>query len=470
MLRIKLSIFAASLVALVACSSSKGASGTGGAGGATGTGGSTASGSGGATISGAGGTTISATGGTTTSGTGGRTAATTIDLCAGLIADQLPHAMTAVAKPALGQTFTDPQFGTVMRRITAVAGSGASAAIVPMYTTISAWNADESRLILYEISVGHALYDGKTYQRIKLLPINPADVEQVYWDASDPDLLYYTDGQKFIRYHVGAGTKEALHDFSSVCGSNTPSNGNDPMFTSWDSHRLGLTCGSKMFIYDWSTDTVLGPVTTTGTPPAQVAPSGTLAYLPAGTGQVLDQNLTLVRALTLQDPTNHASLGRLANGHDTWNGTVYDDGNDDAKSNVGVLATWDLTDGTGGAVIGPKTGYPYPPDAHVSAMAYRQPGWIFVSTYFVTGFDGTGTAPTSLGLLDLENLVADTNTGKVCRVGRHRSWGKANQAIGYWAEAHTVPSPSGTRAVFASDWGNGPSVDAYVLELPSYTP
>jgi hypothetical protein len=446
MLRIS-SVFAAGVVALVACSDAKSGSGAGGTGGSI------------------------ATGGSIGPGTGGTTA-TTIDLCAGMITDLLPHAMTAVAKPALGQTFTDPQFGTVMRRITAVAGSGANAAIVPMYTTISAWNADESQLVLYEISVGHALYDGKTYQRMKLLPINPADVEQVYWDTADPDLLYYTDGQKFIRCHVGAGTKEALHDFSSVCGSNTPSNGDDPMFTSWDSHRLGLTCGSKMFIYDWSTDTVLGPVATSGTPPAQIAPSGTLAYLPAGSGQILDQNLKLVRSLTLQDPTNHASLGQLANGHDTWSGTVYDDGNDDAKSNVGVLATWDLTNGTGGAVIGPKTGYPYPPDAHVSAMAYRQPGWIFVSTYFVSGFDGTGTAPTpaSLGLLDLENLIADTNTGKVCRVGRHRSWGKANLTIGYWAEAHTVPSPSGTRAVFASDWGNGASVDAYVLELPTYAP
>jgi hypothetical protein len=33
-----------------------------------------------------------------------------------------------------------------------------------------------------------------------------------------------------------------------------------------------------------------------------------------------------------------------------------------------------------------------------------------------------------------------------------------------------VPSPSGTRAVFASDWGNGGTVDTYVAELPSYRP
>jgi len=405
-------------------------------------------------------------------GTGGRPASNGIDLCAGLIVDRDAHPMTALAKPALGATATDAQFGTKLRRITAVTGSGADAFIVPMYTTISAWNADESRLILYAGGgVGHQLYDGKTYQLIRRLDINPADLEQVYWDTSDPDVFYYTDDQAFIRYHVASDRKETLHDFTSLCGSSAPSNGSDPMFTSWDSRRLGLTCGQKMFIYDWSTDTVLGPAPTpaNGTPPAQVAPSGILSFLEAGTGQILDPTFAVVRSLGLQAPDNHASLGRLANGHDTWNGTVYDDGNDDASSNVGVLATWDLTDGTGGAIIGPKTGYPYPPDAHVSAMAYRQPGWIFVSTYFVNGFDGTGMAPTP-GLLDLENLIADTNTGKVCRVGRHRSWGKANATLGYWAEAHTVPSPSGTRAVFASDWGGGSTVDSYVLELPSYTP
>jgi hypothetical protein len=449
----------APIAVLAACHGSAGSGRD--AGGAGGSGGNVAAG-------GAAGAQAAGGAGGGAAGAGG--VSTAIDLCAGMVADLAPHTMTALAKPALGATATDAELGTTFRRITAVAGTGATAAIVPMYTTISAWNADESRLILYAVGGGgHQLYDGKTYQPIGPLDINPADVEQVYWDTSDPDLLYYTDGQAFIRYHVASRSKETLHDFGSLCGGAAPTNGDDPMFTSWDSRRLGLTCGQKMFIYDWSTDTVLGPVATSGTPPAQVAPGGTLAFLEAGTGQILDDHLALLRSLTLQAPDNHASLGRLANGHDTWNGTVYDDGNDDARSNVGVLVTWDLTDGTGGAVIGPKTGYPYPPDGHVSAMAYRQPGWIFVSTFFVNGFDGTGAAPTP-GLLDLENLIADTNTGKVCRVGRHRSWGKANLTLGYWAEAHTVPSPSGTRAVFASDWGGGASVDSYVLELPSYRP
>ena len=60
----------------------------------------------------------------------------------------------------------------------------------------------------------------------------------------------------------------------------------------------------------------------------------------------------------------------------------------------------------------------------------------------------------------------------MCRAGRHRSWGKGNTHVGdsYWAEAHTVPSPSGTRAIFASDWGNGTTIDSYVVELPTYHP
>jgi hypothetical protein len=442
--------------------------GTRATGGATPTGGTTRTG--GTTPTGGGGSggVARGSGGSAVDGGGGGGGATvgTIDLCAGMVTDKDPHPMTALAKPALGGTVIDAEFGTTIRRITAVAGSGANAAIVPMYTTISAWNADESLLILYSVGGGgHQLYDGKTYQHLRSLDINPADLEQVYWDTSDPDILYYVDNQEFIRYHVSAGTQDKLHSFSTLCGSSSVSNGDDPMFTSWDSHRLGLVCGNQMFIYDSATDSVLGPKAVSGTPPAQVAPSGTLAYLEAGSGQVLDANLNLVRSLGLQVPDNHASLGQLANGHDTWNGAVYDDGNDDASSNVGILVTWDMTDGTGGAVIGPKTGWPYPPDGHISAMAYKQPGWIFVSTIpdDTAGLQGKT-------LLGLENLIADTNTGKVCRVGRHRSWGKNNSVLGYWAEAHTVPSPSGTRAVFGSDWGNGTSVDSYVLELPSYSP
>jgi hypothetical protein len=382
---------------------------------------------------------------------------TPIDLCAGLVSDKLPRAMTALAKPPLGQTVVDPQFGTTIRRITAA--SGTNAAIVPMYTTMPAWNADESRLILFDVASGsHQLYDGKSYAFIRALDIKPADVEQVYWSTSDPDVLFYVDGKSFIRYHVAAATKETRTTFSFCTGG--ASNGSDPMFTSFDSRLIGLKCDDQVFLYDIEANAVIARQTLTENP-AQVAPSGKLAYL-SDSGRVTDASLSVERTLDLKEPYGHASLGRLPSGDDTWNGQVFDPG-PNGDDDIGSVVTFNLASGASKVVIGPKTGFPYPPNGHVSAMALRQPGWVVNSN-----FGNTAGA----GLLDLETLLADTSTGAFCRVGRHRSWGKANTQLAtpYWAEAHATPSPSGTRIVFASDWGNGATVDSYVIELPSYQP
>lgn len=381
-----------------------------------------------------------------------------MNLCSGLVTDKTARPMTALAKPALGATVMDPQFGTQIRRITEVPQSGSNPAIKPMYTTISAWNADESRLILYRVNGGHELYDGRTYQFIKRLDISPADLEQVYWHTSDPDILYYVSGKSFIRYHVSTGAKDTLTTFS-FCGSSA-SNGSDPMFTSFDSRRVGLRCGDQAFIYDIAANSVIARKTVNGNP-AQVAPSGTLALF-TDTGVVADSSLNTLRTLDLREPWGHASMGRLPTGEDTWNGVVFDDG-PRGNSDIGSLVTWDLTRGTSKVVIGPKTGWPYPKDTHISALAYKQPGWVTIASLGSTS---------GSGLLDLEVLVANTADNTVCRVGRHRSWGKANTHLAepYWAEAHAVPSPSGTRILFGSDWGNSPTVDTYVIELPSYTP
>jgi hypothetical protein len=381
------------------------------------------------------------------------------DLCAGLVQDKQPHPMTALPKPEVGKTVTDAEFGTTIRRVSQVAATGGSPAIRPLYSTVSAWNADETRLLLFNVEGGeHRLYDGKTYAYIGVIDIQPADIEQVYWHTSDPDVLFYVNGKDLIRYHVGAATKETVTTFSFCSAS--ASGGSDPMFTSFDSHRIGLKCGDQVFIYDIPSNMVMARKTITENP-AQVSPSGKLAYL-SDSGRVTDMSLNTLRTLDLKEPFGHASMGILPTGEDTWNGQVFDPG-PNGDDDIGSLVTFDLTKGSSKVVIGPKTGYPYPTDGHVSALALHHPGWAVASTFGDTG---------GKGLLDLEILFADTVSGTVCRVGRHRSWGKSNTNLAepYWAEAHTTPSPSGTRAVFASDWGNGTTVDTYVLELPSYTP
>lgn len=375
------------------------------------------------------------------------------DLCDGLVTDKVPHPMTALDKPVVGGTVSDPQFGTTIRRITNVGGTGI---IKPAYSTVPAWNADESYLILYHTNTsnsGHHLYNGKTYQYIKKLEINPPDLEQFYWHTTDPDVLFYVDSstKTLTRYRVGTGTKEAIKVFSCASGV---SGGTDPMFMSWDSDVIGLRCSSGyVFTYRISTDTIGTTLNTTSTNAPIASASGTTVFFAnGGNAEVRDLDLKYLRGLPI-DPNEHASLGRLANGRDTHNAVSF-------GGTEGSLVTTDMTDGTVRTIVGPATGYPYPPGGtHVSALAFKKPGWVALS--IVGNTNGTDT-------LNQELVLADSNAGgKVCRVGHHRSWGKAGPR-GYWAEPHVVISPSGTRLLFGSDWGGGLSVDTYVVELPSY--
>jgi hypothetical protein len=363
--------------------------------------------------------------------------------------------MTALAKPAVGQTVVDPQFGTTIRRISASGGTGA--VIKPAYGTIAAWNADETYLVLYHTGggvakgQGHHLYNGKTYSYIKQLTIDPPDLEQFYWDTSDPDLLYVIEAKKLMRVHISTGVKDALHTFT--CDAN---GGADPMFTSWASDKkiLGLRCGNQIFSYNLATGAENTKVTMAGYEAPVAAASGSLLfYSNAGKAEVRDQNMNFLRTLPVNSE-EHASLGRLASGIDTHNAVSFD------GSYVGTLVTSDMSTGSARVVIGPDTGYPYPPTGtHVSALSYKNPGWVSVSVVGNTK---------GAGLLDQEMILANTNPGgKTCRVAHHRSFGKEGTSD-YWAEPHSVLSPSGTRILFGSDWGNGGSVDAYVLELPAF--
>jgi uncharacterized repeat protein (TIGR01451 family) len=383
------------------------------------------------------------------------------NLCQGLITDKLPHPMTALAKPALGQAVTDPQFGTRIRRITAVPNGAGDDAIKPMYSTVSVWNADESRMLLYRVGSGHQLYDGTTYAFIRNVPISPNDEVNVFWHTTNPDILYYNEGNALRRYNVSTNSSTVVRTFTTPCGSNEVTTGDDPMFMSWDSNRIGLTCGNIIFTYEISSNTILGQLTSSELPP-QFAPSGTLAYRArnSGAADVVGPNIAFIRSLDVVNSFDHASLGRKANGNDTYNAIAFDEG--PSGSGVGSLVSHNMTSGAATVIVGPDTGYPYPPgDTHVSALVINDPGWVVVSI---------SSNPQGQGILHNELLLANVDTGVVCRVAHVRTFGKANTHLGtpYWAEAHAVPSPRGTRIAFGSDWENGTSVDTYVVELPSF--
>lgn len=347
------------------------------------------------------------------------------------------------------------------------ASEGDNAVIKPMYGTIQAWNADESRLILWHRGQGHELYDGSSYAFIRSLPlVSPTDIEHILWDPLDPDVLYYPSNYNAVpnlmRYRVSTNSNDVLRrfEFCPVDWAKLLSLGSDPAYISWGpaSKVIGLQCGDQKFLYDVASSAVLGR-TTLQTPNAPLpGPSGQLFYLD---GRIYDRSLRSVRTLALANPTEHASIGRSpTTGHDVYSSVVFDPPPTGSNSaDVGTLVTHDMETGERKVIIGPATGFPYPPSGtHLSAVAHRQPGWVAVSAV---------GQPGGSQVLDNEILVANIDSGQFCRVAHHRSWAGEGH-WGYWAEPHVVISPTATRLLFGSDWGNGASVDSYVVELPTY--
>jgi hypothetical protein len=392
------------------------------------------------------------------------------DLCAGLPQDKGPHPMAPAPKPLKGQVFIDPQFKTRIIRITDAQRDFDARVAKPAYSTIPAWNADESLMILYvtEPTRGHMLYDGKTYRFIRRLDIKPADVEQFYWDPHDPDILWYIynweesghSARRLIRYHVHSDRAEVVHEFGGCAlpYGDQINGGSDPQYNSWDNQLWGLRCRRKypendIFSFRLSTQHE-SPRRTVQEVTAVACPSGHCLWAPTKDGsELIDPETMLPTKRLMLRGLEHGDLGLDAAGDDFFAAVQFD------GPYTGTLSVENFRTGRVRLIIGPAAGYPYPPSGtHISAVAFRRPGWVAVS---VTG------DPAGQRTLNSELLLANVDTGKVCRVGHHRSAG-SDGPNSYWAEPHVVISPSGTRLLFGSDWNSGKTVDTYVLELPSY--
>jgi hypothetical protein len=421
-----------------------------------------------------------------------------VNLCSGVtVTDQSSHPRTPLAKPALGVPYTDPEFGVTIVRISEVATGVQDPTIKPLYSPVAAWNADESYLLTLNLHRYYELRNGTTYAFIKTLPGLVSGVpETVYWDPVDPAILYFPAASRTLKQmNVDTLQITTIKDFNSMCGTNymyaEPHAGLPP------SKRIGLMCGNLRWVYDISTDTIFGPVTRTVLSKPFVSNDGSYVFLceawtkPEYPGcRVYDMNWVQQRIIDSQE-MGHFDVGEKANGEQTWYTVAYDGG--PYGTTRGSLVTYNLdTDvagismGTG--VITEAGGWRYPPSGtHISARAVNAPGWVWMSVIggcnsstYCPANEGIGTdyeglsapqLPTGGDLLDNEIMVVDTNTGNYCRVAHHWATGKLNTNFvqPYWAEPHVTASPSGTRAIFASDWGNGTTVDSYVIELPTYT-
>ena len=401
------------------------------------------------------------------------------DPCAGLATDKETHAVVPLPKPALGQVVVDPAFGTRIRRITDAKQQFGASVAKPVYSTIPAWNADESLLIVYVTGGGgggrYALLDGRTYKFVRFLDLRPPDLEQYFWSASDPDAIFYVRNEKLdsgyfralVKYRVSTGKLCVVRKFADCDGDTWQvTAGSDPMYSSWDNDLWGFACKNyssgavkSVWTYRISTGRESAHVLREEAP--QPTASGRAALGARRSGEqgladVLNPDSLLVSRTLMLSFAEHADQLVLANGTDVYAAVSYD-GPIEA-----TLATEETLSGKVDVVVGRAAGFKiYPPTStHISGLAFRRPGWVAVS---VVGDRGGAK------LLAQELLIADLNTkGRVCRVAHHYSHATQKGTLAYWAEPHVVISPTATRLLFGSDWGGGDTVDSYVVELPAY--
>ena len=386
------------------------------------------------------------------------------DLTLGLQVNDLTlHPMQPLAKPAYLGTVTDPSFGTTIRRIT---DAGAGNAIVPMYSTIQAWNADETLMIVYKTGVGdHILLDGMNYNVIRTLTdVAPKDLEQIFWDFNDPNYFYYQDAttNALIKYQVHTQTKTTLVDLDAISGcAGEIAMGNDVQMSSWDSNIFCFRCDdTDAYYYNVSTNTLTTfNINTLNATAPMSGPSGTHFYHRT---DAYDDTGNLTYNLN-EASTEHSCIGKLANGNDAHFAVAFANGPQGGCG--GNIVAHDLTTGSCFSVISQGQGYNYSQSGtHISALAHKNTnsGWLCASMI--------GYAKDGQSLLDQELVIARANQSniEVCRIGHHRS---DEDEFNYWGEPHAVISPSGTRVLFGSDWSgaeDGQSLDCYVVELPIF--
>ena len=398
--------------------------------------------------------------------------------------------ISSIEKPEYLQPYTDPALGASVVRITE---SSFGQVRKPVYSTIQAWNADESLLFLYKTGQGgakHILLDGQNYEPVADLDIFPSDIEEIFWSHSDPDTLFYVsraaaDFGEFKRYSVSEGQSTKIADFDGICDSE-PMAGEGVDMQSHDDDLFGFRCRQQngqyiMVSYRISTDeTLTAPIggnsgwyNSTAPNPA---PSGERFWYQ---GVTLGADLnTVEQELDLASSREHSSIGLTHNGQDAFYQTVFDSSplgcSGDANNGVAHLVQHNLETGACRTFFNQSDGYPYTTSStHVSAQAYQRPGWVAMSSIGRSSqyqyFSNNQPAPPLFSEIYLANT--DPNDPATCRLAHHRSYGKAATKGGYepyFGEPHATISPSGTRILFGSDWYDSGSVDSYVIELPGF--
>lgn len=153
--------------------------------------------------------------------------------------------------PAVGQTYTDPVFGSVVKRLTDVTGRANGDDIYAHHWSNAdgtyAFNRSTGNVDILMVATGQKVYTNQTWG---------LDGGDIFWDALDPDKYYYFSGTNLMRRNLAAQTSTVMKTFpgtlQSVGGSLNIQDRSGRYFTVrysgtnkvWDSQTNTIYAGS----------------------------------------------------------------------------------------------------------------------------------------------------------------------------------------------------------------------------------
>lgn len=382
---------------------------------------------------------------------------------------------TNISKPTVGTTFSDPSFNSKLMRITD-AKSNQLQGIFPDYSKHQAWNSDESLLILRSGGGEVLIYNAITYKYMKTLPPSLTGVQDIFWDPTNPSLIYFVFENKFNTINVQSDQINELHSFSEYSYITTRAEGNmsnDGKFialcgydSNWNpidffvfdlianSKISTLNVQNKVESFDWISISPLGNYVV-----VDYADNTSERYHGV---EVYDRQFNLKWQKPLG--AGHSDLGLDEDGAEVLIMDVYD-----SDSNFTYIKKFSLNNNNELTLLGISPDF----DIHESCRNMSRPGWVYIST-----FDYVGRLTDSISnWLPFEDEVFALKldgSGDVQRFAHHHSRRYSPETpdpdnSNYFSEPHATVNKSGNKILFGSNWRQNiadlESVDTYLCDV-----
>jgi archaellum component FlaF (FlaF/FlaG flagellin family) len=364
------------------------------------------------------------------------------------------------ARPAKGVPFKDPAFGTCVVRATDHAVEPPSGFARNDYSRRQAFNANNTRVLVYSLNGAWHLYDANSLLPLRVLN-GPAGDAEPQWDPTDPQSLFWipiNGGMVLNKLNVETNTSTTAANFAGklpwadVARVWTKSEGSasaDGRYWCFmaETSAFGIR---GVFTYDLQTQTVLGTRSLSSRPDhISMSASGRWCTISGGdvSGATMAWNRTFTQSVQLHQGGEHSDLALGADGHDYYVAVDY-------QSNAGDMYMLDIDTGVKTVlfptyIAGTATAY------HISGKAFAKPGWVLVSTYARSGAEKW--------LHERVMAVELAAAPKIINIAHHHT-----SYNGYWTEPHASVSRDFSHVFFSSNWAttSDTDVDAFMVRLP----